>query len=129
MNFYLVILLLVVTLTAVAEGAPQLITTKRKFPGQRRRGATNYGQYSVGKKGYNKRRGITKNPYSTCRPLTMNFFKTLLLLLALMMTATLSTSFLVRQRRRFPGERRLGATNYGFHFFGRNGYENRRKVL
>ena len=34
---------------------PQLVTGKRDFPGQRRLGATNYGQYKMGRKGYKKR--------------------------------------------------------------------------
>lgn len=55
MNIKLVLLVLVALLGTVAFGWPLIIRGPRDFPGQRRRGSTNYGTHSFGKKGYNSR--------------------------------------------------------------------------
>lgn len=44
--------MVLVVLLSTVLGMPQYFGKKRKFPGQRLRGATNYGTHSFGKNGY-----------------------------------------------------------------------------
>ncbi|XP_063611526.1 uncharacterized protein LOC134785165 [Penaeus indicus] len=56
MKIIFLVLMLVSLLFLAADAAPQLVITRRRhFPGERRLGSTNYGQYSFGKRGYARR--------------------------------------------------------------------------
>jgi len=59
------------------------------------------------------------------RAAIMFFSKFIMVLVVSLILAASTSARVVRQRRRFPGERRLGPTNYGQYFFGARGYEPR----
>ncbi|KAF2356617.1 hypothetical protein FHG87_012622 [Trinorchestia longiramus] len=67
MKIQLVIMLLLVAVVTLSSAAPQLITTPRKFPGERRLGATNYSFHSFGKKGYSGRRKNNRSNRNSIR--------------------------------------------------------------
>ena len=56
----------------------------------------------------------------------------LLLVVVLLGTVCVDAQFINLARRKRPGERRFGSTNYGTHKFGKNGYSpldrNRRSL-
>lgn len=55
-------LLLSLLLGAVLEVNTQVVTRRRNFPGERRLGSINYGQYRFGKRGYQRK----QNPSKLC---------------------------------------------------------------
>ncbi|XP_069940479.1 uncharacterized protein [Cherax quadricarinatus] len=55
----------------------------------------------------------------------MNIKPVLVVLVLVVLLATMLTSAnIITAKRKFPGQRRLGATNYPFHSFGLNGYSS-----
>lgn len=51
-----VIMVVLMALLAVVMAAPRVITKQRNFPGERRLGRIDYGQYYFGAKGYETKR-------------------------------------------------------------------------
>ncbi|XP_045133246.1 uncharacterized protein LOC123517324 isoform X2 [Portunus trituberculatus] len=74
MNLTLVILVML-TMLSVVLGMPQFFTKKRAFPGQRLRGATNYGTHSFSNRGYVGRPFASQSNTSLLSPRTVRLSK------------------------------------------------------